>query len=65
VSSGARDALVVRHPDLLQGVRERVVPDVVQQRRGPHHRALVGAGRAERPPLGERRQRGAGEVVRA
>jgi hypothetical protein len=56
---------VVRHADLLERVRERVVPDVVSSAAGAHHRALVGRDAGRAPALGEHREGGAGEVVRA
>jgi hypothetical protein len=60
-----RDPLVVRHADLLERVRERIVPHVVQQRRRAHHPALVGAHPVERAALAEHGERGAGQVVGA
>jgi hypothetical protein len=56
---------VVRHADLLEGVRERVVPHVVQQRGGAHHGALVGRDARERALLAQHGERGAGQVVGA
>ena len=59
------DLLVVQGADLFQRVRERIVPDVVQQRRHANQHALVATERRVVLVLLEQRQRATGEVIRA
>ena len=53
----ARDLLVVQRADLLERVRERIVPHVVQQRGAAHERALVGAEARQLAALAEQGER--------
>ena len=58
----AREILVVRHPDLFERMGERVMPHIVEQRRGAHDRACIGVERRALA-LFEQGQGAAGEMV--
>ena len=61
---GTRDLLVVQRADLLERVRERVVPDVVQQRGAAHDETCIGLELLGVATLLEQAQRAAREMVR-
>ena len=61
----ARHLFVVRCPDLLERVGERIVPDVVQQRGGTHDRRLLRIDTGERSPLIEQPQGDPRQMIRA
>ena len=60
-----RDRFVVQRADLFQRVRERVVSDVVEQRRGPDDRLLLLADRGGVFRFAKERERASREVVGA
>jgi hypothetical protein len=62
---GLRHVLVVQGTDLLERVRERVMPDVVQQRRGSNYGLIRLADRDRAVRLAKERQGPARKMVGA
>ena len=62
---GSRHLFVIQRADLLERVRERVVPDIVQQRRDANVRASAFTDVAQVTALLEQRQRTARQGIRA
>ena len=59
------DLFVIGDTDLLEGMRERIVPHVVQQGGGTHHLLLPGCHALKGPAFIEQAERHAGEMPRA